>query len=331
MLMALGMRHYFETFEPLALRQNACQGLALTATSVVVAWLLGAIFADPHHDLHAPIQAPLRTNPKPYYVFLDSRFDHYFSRETFSKTVEYPSNFQEAIAALSLFTTASQLTAASANDGVSTVGDSPVVRHLPFTQRPSSQRMPQSLGSKVSTQSAEIKESPPSDNKSSFQRFFAKLFERISPSSIRLASIATDDSQVDAVSIARRYDQWTAVYDISAHTVFMPDGTKLEAHSGFGESLDDPAQVDEVDRGPTPPNVYNLELRERPFHGVRALRLIPVDDQKALGRTGLLAHSFMLGPNGQSNGCVSFREYETFLHAYENHQVKRLLVVDRLD
>jgi Protein of unknown function (DUF2778) len=64
---------------------------------------------------------------------------------------------------------------------------------------------------------------------------------------------------------------------------------------------------------------------------VRALRLIPVDDQKTLGRTGLLAHSFMLGPNGQSNGCVSFRDYDAFLHAYTRHQVKRLVVVARLD
>ena len=33
------------------------------------------------------------------------------------------------------------------------------------------------------------------------------------------------------------------MYDIAARTVYMPDGTKLEAHSGFGKSLDDPAEV----------------------------------------------------------------------------------------
>ena len=32
----------------------------------------------------------------------------------------------------------------------------------------------------------------------------------------------------------------TAVYDISAHMVYLPDGTKLEAHSGLGSDLDDP-------------------------------------------------------------------------------------------
>ncbi len=30
------------------------------------------------------------------------------------------------------------------------------------------------------------------------------------------------------------YDRTTAIYDISKHTVYMPDGTKLEAHSGLG-------------------------------------------------------------------------------------------------
>jgi hypothetical protein len=39
----------------------------------------------------------------------------------------------------------------------------------------------------------------------------------------------------------------------------------------------------------------------------------------------------MLGPNGQSNGCVSFNNYNAFLQAYMNGKVKRLLVVARLN
>ena len=35
----------------------------------------------------------------------------------------------------------------------------------------------------------------------------------------------------------------------------------------------------------------------------------------------------MLGPNGDSNGCVSIREYDAFLQAYQRGQVKRLAVV----
>jgi len=128
-----------------------------------------------------------------------------------------------------------------------------------------------------------------------------------------------------------RYDRSTAVYDIAAHTVYLPDGTRLEAHSGLGDRLDEPNHVNERDRGATPPDVYELELREQPFHGVQALRLKPVGDGDVFGRAGLLAHSYMLGPNGDSNGCVSFRDYDAFLRAYQNGQVKRLAVVARLD
>ena len=203
------------------------------------------------------------------------------------------------------------------------------VQHLAFNQRPSPQRTLQSTALETSNRSNDGSESSTGGN--TFQEFFAKLFAKLSSSPVRLASVATDDSQLDTVSIASRYDQWTAVYDISTHTVYMPDGSKLEAHSGFGASLDDPTRVAEKDTGPTPPDIYDLELRGQPFHGVRALRLVPEDDQKTLGRTGLLAHSFMLGPNGQSNGCVSFRDYDAFLRAYTNHQVKRLVVVASLD
>jgi hypothetical protein len=35
----------------------------------------------------------------------------------------------------------------------------------------------------------------------------------------------------------------------------------------------------------------------------------------------------MLGPNGDSNGCVSFRDYGAFLRAYKQGKVKRLVVV----
>ena len=121
-----------------------------------------------------------------------------------------------------------------------------------------------------------------------------------------------------------------AVYDIAAHTVYLPNGQKLEAHSGLGDKLDDPRYVNVRMRGPTPPNVYDLTLRGELFHGVRAIRLNPVDDGKMYGRDGMLAHTYMLGPNGQSNGCVSFRDYQKFLQAYMKGEVDRLVVVARL-
>ena len=126
------------------------------------------------------------------------------------------------------------------------------------------------------------------------------------------------------------YDNLTAVYDISARAVYMPNGSKLEAHSGLGSLMDDPAHVGERNAGATPPNVYDLKPRERLFHGVQALRMIPIDDNATLGRSGLLAHSYMLGANGDSNGCVSIKDYEKFLKAFNNGEIKRLVVVPNL-
>ena len=134
-----------------------------------------------------------------------------------------------------------------------------------------------------------------------------------------------------APSALTGFDKYTAVYDISARTVYLPDGTRLEAHSGLGDRLDDPRFVSERMRGATPPHLYELEPREALFHGVPALRLIPVGGGDLFGRAGLLAHSYMLGPNGQSNGCVSFKNYDAFLRAYQNGQIKRLAVVARLN
>jgi hypothetical protein len=129
-----------------------------------------------------------------------------------------------------------------------------------------------------------------------------------------------------------RYDQSTAVYDISAHMVYLPDGSKLEAHSGLGSQLDDPRSASIRMRGVTPPHMYDLTPREALFHGVAALRLNPVGGEETIyGRSGLLAHTFMLGPNGDSNGCVSFRDYNAFLNAYRNQGIKRLAVVARID
>jgi Protein of unknown function (DUF2778) len=125
-------------------------------------------------------------------------------------------------------------------------------------------------------------------------------------------------------------DNHTAIYDISARTVYTPNGRRLEAHSGLGEFMDDPRYINVRAKGPTPPNVYDLTLREKLFHGVRAIRLTPVDESKMYGRDGILAHTYMLGPNGQSNGCVSFSDYDALLQAYLRGEVTRIVVVDHL-
>jgi len=169
---------------------------------------------------------------------------------------------------------------------------------------------------------------------------FEKLFGKLKLSGSTLAYASADASATGSIGPTQNaalggsvpYDRSTAVYDIAAHTVYMPDGTKLEAHSGLGSKLDDPKFVHVKMTGATPPHVYDLEPREALFHGVPALRLTPVGGDDAIfGRTGLLAHTYMLGPNGDSNGCVSFKDYNAFLNAYRNGEIKRLAVVARLD
>jgi hypothetical protein len=127
------------------------------------------------------------------------------------------------------------------------------------------------------------------------------------------------------------YDRQTAVYDISAKTVYLPDGTRLEAHSGLGSRLDDPRSSHLKMVGVTPPHIYELKPREALFHGVPALRLTPIGGEgKIFNRDGLLAHTFMLGPNGDSNGCVSFKDYYAFLDAYRNKGIRRLAVLAKI-
>ena len=123
----------------------------------------------------------------------------------------------------------------------------------------------------------------------------------------------------------------TAVYVITERTVYMPNGSRLEAHSGLGSRADDPRFIKVKNRGPTPPNVYDLVMRERRFHGVRAIRLLPVDESRMFGRDGMLAHKYMRGGKAQSAGCVVFRDYPAFLNAFLRGEVDRLVVVERIE
>ncbi|HZL39852.1 MAG TPA: tlde1 domain-containing protein [Pseudolabrys sp.] len=144
----------------------------------------------------------------------------------------------------------------------------------------------------------------------------------------QVAAMPPPEQRIAALPVR---DSRTAVYDISAHTVYLPNGERLEAHSGLYDKMDDPRFVNVRMRGATPPNVYDLTLREESFHGVQAIRLNPVDEDKMYGRAGMLAHTYMLGPNGQSNGCVSFKDYQKFLQAYLSGEIDRLVVVARRD
>ncbi|MEP4029822.1 tlde1 domain-containing protein [Roseibium polysiphoniae] len=122
-----------------------------------------------------------------------------------------------------------------------------------------------------------------------------------------------------------------AVYDISAATVYMPDGTKLEAHSGIGKMLDNPRYTKVRNNGPTPPNIYNLRMRERRFHGVEAIRMLPVDVAAMHGRDGMLTHTPLLRGRIGSHGCVAFKDYNKFLRAFKAGKVKKMIVVPKIE
>lgn len=142
-----------------------------------------------------------------------------------------------------------------------------------------------------------------------------------------LASATPEDGlSAAAINLTAMGDKSNAVYVISDRAVYLPSGTRLEAHSGLGVAKDDPHHVGDKNVGATPPAVYELKPREQLFHGVQALRMTPVGGD-TLGRDGLLVHSFMLGPDGDSNGCVSIRDYDRFLTAFQRGEIKRLIVV----
>lgn len=148
--------------------------------------------------------------------------------------------------------------------------------------------------------------------------FFGGLFSsRTSPS-----------APAPSVAGAIRGDR-VAVYDISAGIVYMPNGEKLEAHSGVGHMRDNPRYTNVRMLGPTPPATYALTMREAPFHGVAAIRLTPVSGS-TFGRDGFLAHTYMLRSRGDSNGCVVFADYDRFLRAFKRNEVRQLVVVPKL-
>jgi Tlde1 domain len=174
---------------------------------------------------------------------------------------------------------------------------------------------------------AQADSAPRSDDRTLLQKLSDLL-----PGRIKLASLTPEGGlfRQGPDLASRGYDNLTAVYDISAHVVYLPNGLSLEAHSGMGGLKDDPEHVSVPNAGATPPAVYELKPRERLFHGVQALRMIPSEGSSTNGRSGLLAHSYMLGPEGDSNGCVSIRNYDRFLKAFNDGEINRLVVVPSL-
>lgn len=198
-----------------------------------------------------------------------------------------------------------------------------------------------SSGSSIGDMAQRAKAAVMSIASSDRQTMVEKLWGK-QPSQNSLLSYASADASVTGSIIETRsqnpmlggsppYDRQTAVYDIAAKMVYLPDGTRLEAHSGLGSKMDDIRYSHVRMQGVTPPHIYELKPREALFHGVPALRLTPIGgEDKIHGRDGLLAHTYMLGPSGQSNGCVSFKDYYAFLDAYKNKGIRRLAVLAKV-
>jgi Protein of unknown function (DUF2778) len=180
----------------------------------------------------------------------------------------------------------------------------------------------------VTSQALALAAAPP--NRPAERSLMQKLSDMMTPNRMAMLSTGPNLFGKGPDLAAFGYDGATAVYDLKAHAVYLPNGTVFEAHSGMGALRDDPDHVDVRMQGATPPAVYSLKPRERDFHGVAALRMTVADGTDINGRSGLLVHSFMLGPNGDSNGCVSFKDYNAFLRAYQNGQINKLAVVAKL-
>jgi hypothetical protein len=121
-----------------------------------------------------------------------------------------------------------------------------------------------------------------------------------------------------------------AIYDVSNATVYLPDGTKLRAHSGIGHMRDNPRYEHVTMRGPTPAGIYRLKMREKRFYGVEAIRMTSIDGRDPKNRTGLLTHTNLLRGQKGSHGCVAFQNYEPFLRAFKRGQITMLVVVPKL-
>lgn len=221
------------------------------------------------------------------------------------------------------------------------VKDVPLPTPRPAELKPPATAEPPAIALRQPTRRTKVAATPApvvEDNRSFIEKLFSAPRQ---PNGPAMAYAAPEDDVVDR-SRGRRLSPsfgpavstapGTAIYDISAKVVHMPNGERLEAHSGLGDKMDDPRFVHIRMKGATPPHTYTLTEREALFHGVRALRLNPVGGSGAIhGRAGLLTHTYLLGPNGDSNGCVSFKDYDRFLQAYLRGEVKRLVVVVNLN
>jgi hypothetical protein len=317
-------------------------GFAFLSVSFIAAVAASLVYVRPSGTVRvgkAPELAPIKSvarapklQAKLNVALRDLTFPLDFTPLSLRKSAPVATNFQPGAATVQVAAVETKQVSAAAGASISSATSAAT---LP-TETPSSPHERPGQNRRVAQQAATATPSASPADPNFFDKVFGpKLAGSSEPAGQVLAYANPEDGLLNrrnpAAEASPAVDQYTAVYDISAHTVYMPDGTKLEAHSGLRQYLDDPGHVHVRMRGATPPGVYDLRLRESIFHGVQALRLTPVGGNKAFGRDGLLAHTYMLGPRGDSNGCVVFKNYNAFLQAFRNGGVKRLAVVARKD
>ena len=259
--------------------------------------------------------------------------DRFGSRSTLSSaSIYYPSRRGVGSGRADFSAEFGHIEGALAGEGRDEQAEQPAQSEAPSTTTVASIPLPRSRPPEANLVQAK-NEPPPSPPAQADNRTILQKLADLMPARFTFASLEPNGGILPGPGpdlAALGYEGGTAVYDISARAVYMPDGTQLEAHSGLGGLMDDPSHVDARNAGATPPGIYDMKARERLFHGVPAIRMLPADGSDTLGRTGLLVHSYMLGPNGDSNGCVSVKRYDRFLKAFRDGEVKRLVVVTDL-
>ncbi|MBY0382041.1 MAG: DUF2778 domain-containing protein [Xanthobacteraceae bacterium] len=319
-----------------AVRQTFFGGLTLACAGSVCVWILNASLTSPAEPAAPLPQKVVNVKPIPARVVLDqyaSLFDSTSSLGAPPTNFTVPASFESRWAAVSPEQASPKIAMAVTKEvqpATNVVQEVASAIPLPMPRPAASIRAAEATGpsKEEAAKANKVASLAPSQPEKPLS-IFEKLFGRFQPARQTLAYASPDGGLGEEAFSSGRFDRNTAVYDISARAVYLPDGRKLEAHSGLGDMLDDPRYVDRRMRGATPPATYDLKLREALFHGVEAIRLTPVEGT-TFGRTGLLAHTYMLGPNGDSNGCVSFKDYNTFLQAFKKQEIKKLVVVAKL-
>ncbi len=141
--------------------------------------------------------------------------------------------------------------------------------------------------------------------------------------------VSMDEDEDDA-PIARPLfgrSKGVAVYDISAGVVYMPNGEKLEAHSGNRRHARQPEICACADEGPDAARHLQGHHARIPLPRRGSRAPDPVDGIAPHGRVGLLAHSYLLRKRGDSHGCVAFANYPKFLAAFKRGEIKQMVIV----